>query len=209
MKEINFDESLRGVCFANSRGDILVGFQSHISIVPLTTYLPMNFLEKLLSMTFPDDVFEEPLPFDRLLTFSYDPKKTPSLPIDLHQRIVLKEQKTTLRNKVNIFVFVFVFVFVFAFSFAFVFVFVFLFVFVFAFAFVFVFVFAFVFLFVFLFTFVFVLKLQFCPFLSCWYFQLKGKNYKNHIFLAYSQNSIHHACNGQPKRIRTNSQQGI
>ncbi|XP_028408296.1 uncharacterized protein LOC114530891 isoform X2 [Dendronephthya gigantea] len=93
LKEICFEESLRGVCFANTRGDLLVGFQSHISIVPLTNYLPLRILEMLSTMEFPDDIFEHHLPFDPMLAFSYDPSSTPCLPLDLGQRRLLLQQQ--------------------------------------------------------------------------------------------------------------------
>lgn len=102
IKEICFDESLRGVCFANEQGDLLVGFQSHISIVTITNYLPLIFLEMLSSMKFPDDVFEDNLPFDRMLSFSYHPDHTPSLPLDLGQRRhVLQEKPGAFGLKVS------------------------------------------------------------------------------------------------------------
>ena len=92
LKEICFEESLRGVCFANTRGDLLVGFQSHISIVPLTNYLPLKILKMLSKMDFPDDIFEHHLPFDRMLAFSYDPLRTPCLPLDLGQRRLMSRE---------------------------------------------------------------------------------------------------------------------
>ena len=102
IKEICFDESLRGVCFANPRGDLLVGFQSHISIVPLTNYLPLNFLEMLSSMQFPDDVFEDTVSFDRISSFSYDPDVTPCWPLDLNlRRRLVAENEEPPRIKVR------------------------------------------------------------------------------------------------------------
>ena len=86
------------MCFANTRGDLLVGFQCHISIVPLANYLPLKILEMLSTMDFPDDVFEHHLPFDRMLAFSYDPLLTPSLPLDLEQRrLILREEEFSIK----------------------------------------------------------------------------------------------------------------
>ena len=47
----------------------------------------------LSKMDFPDDVFEHHLPFDRMLAFSYDPLRTPSLPLDLEQRRLMLQQE--------------------------------------------------------------------------------------------------------------------
>ena len=86
------------MCFANTRGDLLVGFQCHISIVPLTNYLPLQILEMLSTMDFPDDIFENHLPFDRMLAFSYDPLRTPCLPLDLGQRrLMLQEDEDCIK----------------------------------------------------------------------------------------------------------------
>ena len=53
-------------------------------------------------MKFPDDVFEDNLPFDRMLSFSYHPDHTPSLPLDLGQRRhVLQEKPGAFGLKVS------------------------------------------------------------------------------------------------------------
>ena len=81
-----FDESLCGVCFANSRGDILVGFQSHISLVTILNYLPLPYLESLSKMNFDNDPFEDHVQFDDLLKFWYDPERVPSMPLEVSKR---------------------------------------------------------------------------------------------------------------------------
>ena len=78
---MTFDESLCGVCFANSRGDILVGFQSHISLVTIQHYLPLPYLEILSKMHFDNDPFEDHVQFDDLLKFWYDPERVPRMPL--------------------------------------------------------------------------------------------------------------------------------
>ncbi|EDO39199.1 predicted protein [Nematostella vectensis] len=50
IRELNFDDTLCGVCFLNPRGDLLVGFQSHISLVTLTDYLPAPYLLKMMGL---------------------------------------------------------------------------------------------------------------------------------------------------------------
>ena len=81
-----FDESLCGVCFANSRGDILVGFQSHISLVTILNYLPLSYLEILSRMNFDDDPFEDQVQFDDLLKFWYDPQRVPRMHLEANKR---------------------------------------------------------------------------------------------------------------------------
>ena len=85
-----FDESLCGVCFANSRGDILVGFQSHISLVTILNYLPLTYLKILSKMHFENDSFEEHVQFDDLLKFWYDPDRIPIMPLKASKRIKLE-----------------------------------------------------------------------------------------------------------------------
>lgn len=82
VREMSFDESLCGVCFANSRGDILVGFQSQISLVTILNYLPLSYLEILSKMHFDNDPFEDHVQFDDLLKFWYDPARVPRMPLE-------------------------------------------------------------------------------------------------------------------------------
>lgn len=86
VRELNFDDTLCGVCFANHRGDLLVGFQCHISLVTLTNYLPGTYLDRVSSMHFENDPVERYVQFDDHLQFWYDPKIVPKLPMDLSQR---------------------------------------------------------------------------------------------------------------------------
>lgn len=85
-----FDESLCGVCFANSRGDILVGFQYHISLVTILNYLPLTYLKTLSNMHFENDSFEDQVQFDDLLKFWYDPDRVPIMPFNASERITLE-----------------------------------------------------------------------------------------------------------------------
>ena len=85
-----FDESLCGVCFANSRGDILVGFQYHISLVTILNYLPLTYLKILSKMHFDNDSFEDHVQFDDLLKFWYDPDRIPIMPLKASERITLE-----------------------------------------------------------------------------------------------------------------------
>lgn len=86
VREMCFDESLCGVCFANSRGDILVGFQSHISLVTILNYLPTSYLEILSKMHFDNDPFEDHVQFDDMLKFWYDPERVPTMPLEATKR---------------------------------------------------------------------------------------------------------------------------
>lgn len=99
-----FDESLCGVCFANSRGDILVGFQSHISLVTILNYLPLPYLEILSTMHFDNDQFEDHVQFDDLLKFWYDPERVLRMPLEASKRRLLEppEVKMPKKKKVQV-----------------------------------------------------------------------------------------------------------
>lgn len=86
VREMSFDESLCGVCFANSRGDILVGFQSQISLVTILNYLPLSYLKIVSKMHFDNDPFEDHVQFDDLLKFWYDPARVPRMPLETSKR---------------------------------------------------------------------------------------------------------------------------
>lgn len=90
VREMCFDESLCGVCFANSRGDILVGFQCHISLVTILKYLPLTYLKILSKMHFENDSFEDHVQFNDLLKFWYDPDRVPIMPLKASKRITLE-----------------------------------------------------------------------------------------------------------------------
>ena len=90
VREMSFDESLCGVCFANSRGDILVGFQSQISLVTILNYLPLSYLEIVSKMHFDNDPFEDHVQFDDLLKFWYDPARVPRMPLEASKRSPLE-----------------------------------------------------------------------------------------------------------------------
>ncbi|XP_023931065.1 uncharacterized protein LOC106164335 isoform X2 [Lingula anatina] len=78
VREIVFDASLRSACFANERGDLLVGYQNHISYIPADKYLPVQYLEKLVELELQDDVIEEPIAFDARVQLNFDLEKLPS-----------------------------------------------------------------------------------------------------------------------------------
>ncbi|KAL8220023.1 UNVERIFIED_CONTAM: hypothetical protein K2H54_037788 [Gekko kuhli] len=62
---VEFDTSLRfsRVCFANQRGDLVVGGNKNIYFISCLTYLPSGHLGKLAARQMRDDVIERPLPF--------------------------------------------------------------------------------------------------------------------------------------------------
>ena len=100
-----FDDSLCGVCFANSRGDILVGFQSHVSLVTILNYLPLSYLEILSKMHFDNDPFEDHVQFDDLLKFWYDPDRVPRMPLKASKRRLLEPpevKRIRKRKKVTV-----------------------------------------------------------------------------------------------------------
>lgn len=99
VREMSFDESLCGVCFANSRGDILVGFQSQISLVTILNYLPLSYLEIVSKMHFDNDPFEDHVQFDDLLKFWYDPARVPRMSLEASKRRPLEPQEVKRPKK--------------------------------------------------------------------------------------------------------------
>ncbi|EDV26453.1 uncharacterized protein TRIADDRAFT_54468 [Trichoplax adhaerens] len=87
VREMVFDDSIRGVTFMNKRGDILIGFQKHISMIPVHNYLPPQYLEKLIEMDFEDEPIEEPAPFNTEAQFWYKKDSIPTLPVPLEWRL--------------------------------------------------------------------------------------------------------------------------
>ena len=105
VREMCFDESLCGVCFANSRGDILVGFQSHISLVTILNYLPLSYLKILSRKSIENDPFEDHVQFNDLLKSWYDPQRVPRMPLKADKRrpLELTEiKKPKKRKKVQV-----------------------------------------------------------------------------------------------------------
>ncbi|XP_032083717.1 WD repeat-containing protein 87-like isoform X2 [Thamnophis elegans] len=70
---VDFDTTLKfsRVCFANQRGDLVVGCSTDIYFISCVTYLPRKPLARLLTQRVRDDAVERPLPFlpRFLLTF--------------------------------------------------------------------------------------------------------------------------------------------
>ncbi|XP_072046831.1 uncharacterized protein [Amphiura filiformis] len=91
VRELCFDQTLRSVCFANERGDLVVGFQNHISYVNLTTYLPLCSMEKAMQMDFVDEEKEEPVKFNPDLQLWFDLDSLPVYPAELVHRRQIQE----------------------------------------------------------------------------------------------------------------------
>ncbi|XP_071101035.1 WD repeat-containing protein 87-like [Haliotis cracherodii] len=66
IRELGFGKPLIGVCFANCRGDILIGFENHVVSVPILNYLPLDKLELVAGLMFKDDKRESPLTYNHL-----------------------------------------------------------------------------------------------------------------------------------------------
>ncbi|KAJ3092885.1 WD repeat-containing protein 87 [Quaeritorhiza haematococci] len=72
VREIQFNEIVWSVCFANERGDLLVGMSEQIALVRMQDYLPLLVLKQAFDRGengFQDDVFELPIMFDSNLDF--------------------------------------------------------------------------------------------------------------------------------------------
>ena len=98
LRELIFDSTLSGICFANGCGDILVGFQSNLHHVPVLEYLPHSYLQTLLEADIPDDRTEYCISFDPLLKFWYDEERVESVWINESNQRCDKEDSLTVRK---------------------------------------------------------------------------------------------------------------
>ncbi|XP_067316967.1 WD repeat-containing protein 87-like [Anolis sagrei] len=71
---VEFDTTLKfsRVCFANQRGDLIVGFNMNIYFIPCVSYLPNKHLMMLATRSVRDDTAECPLPFMTRFLLSFD-----------------------------------------------------------------------------------------------------------------------------------------
>ncbi|TPX57208.1 hypothetical protein PhCBS80983_g03982 [Powellomyces hirtus] len=69
IREIQFNDTVRTVCFGNERGDIFVGISDQISLVRMQDYLPHHLLRIALTRTYIDDPKEDSRPFDSNVDF--------------------------------------------------------------------------------------------------------------------------------------------
>lgn len=68
--EMQFNEPIGTLCFANSRGDLLMGLTDQVVLVRVQDYLPPHFLRLLVDRgDWPDDLVEDPTMFDSSLDF--------------------------------------------------------------------------------------------------------------------------------------------
>ncbi|XP_071149693.1 uncharacterized protein [Mytilus edulis] len=86
IREMGFGEPMHGLCFANIRGDILIGFQNHICTIPLTSYFPKNYLERITRQEFKDEVRETPLAYNHRIKPWFDPEALPKFSLSLTKR---------------------------------------------------------------------------------------------------------------------------
>ncbi|TPX68035.1 hypothetical protein SpCBS45565_g03331 [Spizellomyces sp. 'palustris'] len=69
VREIQFNEAIPSIKFANARGDLLVSLSDQITLVRMQDYLPHSYLKRAAHMDFSDDPQETPLPFDTSVDF--------------------------------------------------------------------------------------------------------------------------------------------
>ena len=68
VSEMEFDDSLAAVCFGNSRGDLLVGFQKHVCVMRAEDYLTSDYVAAIRGLPL-NDREERPITFDPDLEF--------------------------------------------------------------------------------------------------------------------------------------------
>ena len=68
IREIQFNEPIQSLCFANEKGDLLIGLSGQIAIIRCYDYLPMAYLRLLVQMApfFKDNpvIVDRPRAFD-------------------------------------------------------------------------------------------------------------------------------------------------
>ncbi|KAJ3290608.1 WD repeat-containing protein 87 [Borealophlyctis nickersoniae] len=71
VREMQFNEPLGSVCFANHRGDLLIGMTDQVALIRVQDYLPAAYLRPLLETrtAWIDDPIEAPTMFDSNLDF--------------------------------------------------------------------------------------------------------------------------------------------
>ncbi|GFO02901.1 WD repeat-containing protein 87 [Plakobranchus ocellatus] len=61
IREMAFGQTVHSVCFANNRGDLLIGFQNRVLLVPIIKYMPQFMLEQMSGRMFVDEEQESPV----------------------------------------------------------------------------------------------------------------------------------------------------
>jgi hypothetical protein len=88
IRELNFGSPVYSVCFANERGDLLVGLVDQIAIVRLQDYLPDFVLKRLIAIDdIHDDEKESPASFDETVDFW-----------SIYRQTVSRKQASALEN---------------------------------------------------------------------------------------------------------------
>ncbi|XP_021354118.1 uncharacterized protein LOC110450754 isoform X2 [Mizuhopecten yessoensis] len=95
IREMVFGEPLYALCFANVRGDLLFGFQNHVCSIPLTSYFPQNYLERIALLDFLDDLREDAVVYNSVVKPWFDPQQLPRYSTTLSQRV----QEQTKKDK--------------------------------------------------------------------------------------------------------------
>ncbi|TPX65902.1 hypothetical protein CcCBS67573_g07987 [Chytriomyces confervae] len=71
LREVQFGSSVSSLCFANKRGDLLVGLSDQVALVKVQDFFPSFIHAELVAraIEIPDDEIEKPLFFDENLDF--------------------------------------------------------------------------------------------------------------------------------------------
>ncbi|KAJ1337046.1 hypothetical protein BSLG_006806 [Batrachochytrium salamandrivorans] len=69
IREMQFSDTTKSICFANPRGDLLVGISDQIALVQVHDYLPEKYLLMLSESNWPDDLIEAPMELDSGVDF--------------------------------------------------------------------------------------------------------------------------------------------
>ncbi|XP_052813918.1 uncharacterized protein LOC128240971 [Mya arenaria] len=101
LREMNFATPIYAACFANNKGDILVGYGTNVCSVAATTYLPLKELQTLLGLNahtlYSKNIREVPVRFDHKSEPWLDLDKIKKFPID----IVARQQQRLTEDIIN------------------------------------------------------------------------------------------------------------
>eukprot|EP01135_Chromosphaera_perkinsii_P000052 Nk52_evm3s24 gene=Nk52_evmTU3s24 len=102
IREMQLGTPVTAARFANSRGDILVGVQKHLNIIPVDYYLPAHYLTRLEILDIEDDIHESGITFDPGLEFwVYSGRTASSKNYTRRSERALQRRKTMIESQVG------------------------------------------------------------------------------------------------------------
>lgn len=92
IREIHFSTPVHGICFATDYGNLFAAIGANINIIPVKNYLPPQYIQRLLDMTFEGAVTDPPLS----VTTSSEGQQPEIINVSLYAR--RKEKMSRMQN---------------------------------------------------------------------------------------------------------------